>query len=76
LVRGIFENAAALDLPFPCYNNLPTAELAEKILASRYILCRPGYSTIMDLKVLKSDAIPIFVPTPGQTEQEYLFSIL
>jgi hypothetical protein len=72
LVRGILGNAAALDLPFPSHNSLKTDELAEKIMASRYILCRPGYSTIMDLNALKSDAIPIFVPTPGQTEQEYL----
>ena len=34
------------------------------------ILSRPGYSTIMDLAVLGKKAI--FIPTPGQTEQEYL----
>jgi hypothetical protein len=75
LVRGIFGNAEVLNLPFQVYNNLRTEELAGKIMASRYILCRPGYSTIMDLNALKSDAIPIFVPTPGQTEQEYLAKI-
>jgi hypothetical protein len=75
MVRGMSRNAATLNLPFPSYNNLPSDELAEKILASRCILCRPGYSTIMDLNALKSDAIPIFVPTPGQTEQKYLAKI-
>ena len=34
------------------------------------ILSRSGYSTIMDLVQIKRNAI--LVPTPGQTEQEYL----
>jgi predicted glycosyltransferase len=34
------------------------------------IICRSGYSTIMDLIVLKRQAL--LVPTPGQTEQVYL----
>ncbi len=35
------------------------------------LICRPGYSTIMDLAVLGHRNV-LFVPTPGQTEQEYL----
>lgn len=35
-----------------------------------YIICRPGYTTLMDLVALRKKAI--LVPTPGQTEQEYL----
>ncbi len=38
--------------------------------ASEFIIARSGYSTIMDLVTLKRNAI--LVPTPGQTEQEYL----
>jgi uncharacterized protein (TIGR00661 family) len=34
------------------------------------IICRSGYSTIMDLLVLGKSAL--LVPTPGQYEQEYL----
>jgi hypothetical protein len=34
------------------------------------IICRSGYSTIMDLITLEKTAL--LVPTPGQTEQEYL----
>lgn len=34
------------------------------------ILCRSGYSTLMDLWYLNRAAI--LIPTPGQTEQEYL----
>lgn len=38
--------------------------------ASSLIVSRPGYSSIMDIAVLGLQAA--FVPTPGQTEQEYL----
>jgi uncharacterized protein (TIGR00661 family) len=45
-------------------------EIYTFIKQSKYIFCRSGYSTIMDLIALRSKAI--FIPTPGQTEQEYL----
>lgn len=35
-----------------------------------YVISRTGYSTIMDLIFLKKPAV--LIPTPGQTEQEYL----
>ena len=37
---------------------------------AEYIVCRSGYSTLMDLASLGRSAI--LIPTPGQTEQEYL----
>jgi uncharacterized protein (TIGR00661 family) len=52
------------------YSHMNSNELRDAILASGMIICRPGYSSIMDLAVLGKQAI--FVPTPGQTEQEYL----
>tara|TARA_X000000368_G_scaffold380772_1_gene336784 strand:- start:6238 stop:7287 length:1050 start_codon:yes stop_codon:yes gene_type:complete len=51
-------------------SHLGTEELNKVILQSKLIICRPGYSTIMDLEKLRSKAF--FIPTPGQTEQEYL----
>lgn len=43
------------------------------IQQSKKIICRSGYSTIMDLHQLEVDFKNIiFIPTPGQTEQEYL----
>jgi len=45
-------------------------ELLSVLKSSKYIICRSGYSTIMDLVTLKKTAL--LVPTPGQTEQEYL----
>ncbi len=55
-------------------NHITTGELNEAIESSQLIVCRPGYTTIMDLCKLEKRAI--FIPTPGQTEQEYLASQL
>ena len=49
-------------------------ELNTIILESELIICRPGYSTIMDLAKLQKKAF--LIPTPGQTEQEYLANTL
>lgn len=56
------------------FNHLPDPEIKRLIQQSRVIICRPGYSTIMDLVTLDRSAI--LVPTPGQTEQEYLAGYL
>jgi uncharacterized protein (TIGR00661 family) len=52
------------------FNHLDTESMAECIRNSWMIVSRPGYSTVMDIVTLGKRAI--FVPTPGQTEQEYL----
>lgn len=52
------------------FNHLPTEELQTYIQKSKVVVCRAGYSSIMDLAALNKNAI--LVPTPGQTEQEYL----
>lgn len=49
---------------------LTAEDLNTAILASQVVISRSGYSTLMDLVVLEKKAI--FIPTPGQTEQEYL----
>ena len=38
---------------------------------SKFVISRPGYSTVMELVELGKKNV-LFVPTPGQTEQEYL----
>jgi len=53
--------------------HLNAKDLNNVILSSDLIICRPGYSTIMDLSKLMKKAF--FIPTPGQTEQEYLARI-
>ena len=52
-------------------SHLNKEELLEKILTSKAILARPGYSTLMDLAAIGGKRA-ILIPTPGQTEQEYL----
>jgi UDP-N-acetylglucosamine transferase subunit ALG13 len=52
------------------YNHLPSSQLQDIINRSEIIISRPGYSTIMDLLPLGRKCI--FIPTPGQSEQEYL----
>jgi uncharacterized protein (TIGR00661 family) len=52
------------------YNFLTSSELQEAINSSDIILCRSGYTTLMDLAKLEKKAF--FIPTPGQFEQEYL----
>ena len=48
-----------------------TAKQLEVILHSKpLVICRAGYSTLMDIAITGNKAI--LVPTPGQTEQEYL----
>jgi UDP-N-acetylglucosamine:LPS N-acetylglucosamine transferase len=41
---------------------------------STYIVCRSGHTSMMDLACLQRTALCI--PTPGQTEQEYLGKLL
>ncbi len=55
-------------------NHLPAAALSVLIQSSKIIVARSGYTTVIDLAVLQHKAI--FVPTPGQTEQEYLAAYL
>ncbi len=47
-----------------------SGQLNEIMCASRIIICRSGYSTLLDLSVIQKRAL--LIPTPGQPEQEYL----
>jgi len=52
------------------YNHLPAKELNEEMQKAGWIISRSGYSTVMD--IIKLNKKSILIPTPGQTEQEYL----
>lgn len=52
------------------FAHLNTDNFLDTINNSEIILCRSGYSNIMDFSALEKKVI--FIPTPGQTEQEYL----
>ncbi len=72
LVRGVTINDG-FELNYKnieIHNYLITKDLNQKILESEVMIARSGYSTIMDLVNLGMKAI--LIPTPGQTEQEYL----
>jgi uncharacterized protein (TIGR00661 family) len=73
LIRGLPQETKALELknnPIEIKNYLGADELSTIIQQSKIIISRCGYSTVMDLVKLQKKAI--LVPTPGQTEQEYL----
>jgi uncharacterized protein (TIGR00661 family) len=71
LVRGIMGTARnTIADGVEAVDHLNSDRLSEAMAASKMVLSRSGYSTIMDLARLGKKAI--FVPTPGQTEQEYL----
>ncbi|MCX6290402.1 MAG: glycosyltransferase [Bacteroidetes bacterium] len=55
-------------------SHLDSRELLEAVLASNLVVCRAGYSGIMDMVAIGMDAV--LVPTPGQTEQLYLADYL
>jgi UDP-N-acetylglucosamine transferase subunit ALG13 len=57
-------------LPILRFDHLGDGPMAWLIRHARLVICRPGYSTLMDLAVFGKKAV--VVPTPGQTEQEYL----
>ncbi|MDQ6761600.1 MAG: glycosyltransferase, partial [Bacteroidota bacterium] len=55
-------------------NHLSATELNRAFQHAEIIICRSGYTTIMDLAKIGKNAI--LIPTPGQTEQEYLSKYL
>lgn len=55
---------------FTFYNFMNSEELEIAFNQSASVLCRSGYTTVMDLAFLGKKAF--FIPTPGQYEQEYL----
>jgi UDP-N-acetylglucosamine transferase subunit ALG13 len=52
------------------YNHLSSGEMQNIITSSSCIITRSGYTAIMELISLNRSAL--LIPTPGQTEQEYL----
>jgi hypothetical protein len=56
------------------YNHLPTDNLKRIISGCEGIISRSGYTSVMDLVTMKCRAL--LIPTPGQTEQEYLAEYL
>jgi hypothetical protein len=56
------------------YDHLPAKDLEPLIREAEVVLSRAGYSTVMDL--MKMGKRAVLIPTPGQSEQEYLGAYL
>ncbi len=75
-VRGKIEDEQTHDVlkkggtQLDLHNFMQSGDLEKAISQSKWILCRSGYTTVMDLAKLGKKAF--FIPTPGQYEQEYL----
>jgi len=71
LVRGTMggKKVTALD-GFLVHDYLSGGPLGPLLAAAKVIVCRSGYSSLMDLSAFGKRAL--LIPTPGQTEQEYL----
>ncbi|RYZ29530.1 MAG: glycosyl transferase family 28 [Chitinophagaceae bacterium] len=72
LVRGLPGEQETLQVNknVSVFSHLPAAALEGKIKSASLVISRCGYSTVMDLATLRKKSI--LIPTPGQTEQEYL----
>jgi glycosyl transferase family 28 len=76
IVRGLPSSLSAIPSTrmIKVFNHLPSNELRQEIQSAEMVISRCGYSTAMDLVSLGKKAI--LIPTPGQTEQEYLAAYL
>lgn len=73
LLRGLpGEKETLTDVPdnIEVRNHLNGSELSEAMQSAEWMISRSGYTTIMD--ILKIQRKTMLIPTPGQTEQEYL----
>ena len=71
-VKGIVQNEQKTwkENHITYYNFMNSEQLNTAFNESEMVLCRSGYTTVMDLAKLDKKAF--FIPTPGQYEQEYL----
>jgi UDP-N-acetylglucosamine:LPS N-acetylglucosamine transferase len=76
LVRGKPGDTSILNVPanVTVASHLEGAELEKALNASEFLVSRAGYTTIMEIAAMKKKSI--LIPTPGQTEQEYLGNYL
>jgi UDP:flavonoid glycosyltransferase YjiC (YdhE family) len=72
MLRGLPQEPEPLHVPpqVQVHAHLPQAEMQAALAGAGLVLARCGYSTVMDLAALRKRSI--LVPTPGQSEQEYL----
>jgi len=76
LIRGTAQTKASIKPQnnLIVYDICTAKQLQSLVAASKYVVCRSGYSSIMDLVLWQKNAV--LIPTPGQYEQEYLAQYL
>ncbi len=72
LVRGVSQEQKKVDSlrQLTIINRVSENELKTLIPVSEIVVCRSGYTSVMELASISKKAV--LVPTPGQPEQEYL----
>lgn len=72
MVCGVIQDTPTVETidGIEIFNFLTSKSLEQLINQSKLVICRSGYTTVMDLAKTKTPAF--FIPTPGQYEQEYL----
>jgi len=72
IIRGLVEKESKSETigKLSIFNFMFGNELEEALNSSEAIICRSGYTSIMDLAYLGKKTF--LIPTPGQPEQEYL----
>ncbi len=71
LVRGAPEETKKIKVPNVEVVNYAGKGLRDELMnRAKFVIARSGYSTIMDMVELGKHGL--LIPTPGQTEQEYL----
>jgi uncharacterized protein (TIGR00661 family) len=73
LIRGLPSESEVPGSPYPhlkIMNHLPSDRMEQTIARAKRIVCRSGYSSVMDFAAMHKKVL--FVPTKGQTEQEYI----
>lgn len=76
ILRGLPNTIHSIPSTQNCtiHNHLAGDALEQILQQSEYIICRSGYTSLMELLTLQKKCI--VVPTPGQTEQEFLANSL
>lgn len=72
LVRGLpGKEISSIEKPnLTVRNHLAAKDYNELLAKSERVICRSGYTSVMDLVKINKRAL--LIPTPGQAEQEYL----
>jgi len=70
IVAGGNANLPGASDQIEVYEVLTSSELEDIIDRSEYVVCRSGYSSIMDM--IQKDQKAVLIPTPHQPEQLYL----